>query len=98
MRMGGKQLQGIEDRLQKDSVFVREDGGDNVHQLRHVGDFDDVRVIDERIQETRDDQRVFKIVVFLQNAPSSLLVAPSPIPNVPLIPRDIQLLVRGHVG
>ena len=44
------------------------DGRDDVDQLRHVGDLDDVGVIHECVEEGGDHQGVFEVVVLLQNA------------------------------
>ena len=47
LRVGGEQLQWIVNRLQENAFFVSENGRNHVHQLRHVGHLEDMRVIDE---------------------------------------------------
>jgi hypothetical protein len=68
----GEQCQRMVDGLQIDALVIAEDGCDDVDQLRHVGDFDDVRVVDEGVEEGGDHQRVLEVVwVPLGGAPES---------------------------
>ena len=76
LRVVGEQLQRIINGLQEQALVVGENGRDHVHQLRHVGDLHDVGVIDECIQKGRDHQRVFQVVVLLQNAPARACRSP----------------------
>ena len=70
--MVGEQCQRMVDGLQIDALVIAEDGCDDVDQLRHVGDFDDVRVVDEGVEEGGDHQRVLEVVwVPLGGAPES---------------------------
>ncbi len=87
-------MQRIVNRLQKHVRLAREDRRDHVHQLRHIRNLHNVRVIDEGIQEGGNHQRILQVVVLLQNAPPAFLVAARAIPDVPLIPGDIQLALR----
>jgi hypothetical protein len=55
-------------------------------------------VIDERVEERGDDERVLQVVVFLQDAPAALRVAAGAVPDIPFVPRDIDLAIAGLSG
>src|ERR1019366_8486366 len=94
----GEQRQGMVNGLQVDAFVVAEDGRDDVDQLGHVGDFDDVGVVDEGVEEGGDDQRVLQVVVLLQDAAATLLGAAGAVPDIPFIPGDIDLAIAGLSG
>ena len=85
-----EQLQRMIDRLQEDAFFIRKDGRDYIHQLRHIRDLHDVRIVDERVQERCHHQGVFQVVALLQDAASALFVPPGAIPDVPFVKRNID--------
>src|SRR5450756_85703 len=94
----GEQGQGMVNGLEVDALLVAEDGRDDVDQLRHVGDLDDVGVVDEGVEEGGDDQRVLQVVVLLQDAAATLRVAASAVPDIPFIPGDIDFAIAGLSG
>src|ERR1035441_2121236 len=82
----GEQLQGGVNGLKEQGLLIGEDGGDDVDQLRHVGDLDDVRMIHKRVQEGCHHQGIFQVVVFFENAATALLRPAGAVPDVPLVP------------
>ena len=60
----GEELQRKVNRLQEEALLSGKDGRDDVHELRHVGDLDDVRVIHERVQKRGAQQRMSRKDVF----------------------------------
>src|ERR1039458_8286595 len=94
----GEQGQGIVNGLQENALVVAENGSDDVDQLRHVGDFDDVGVVDEGVEEGGDDQRILEVVVLFQDAAAALLVAAGAVPDIPFIPGDVDFAVAGLSG
>ena len=62
--MRREQLQRIVNGLEEQSVLVREDRRNHVYQLSKIRNFDDVRVIDERVQEAGHYQGILQVVVF----------------------------------
>ena len=83
--MGAEQLQRIIDGLQEQPLVVAEDRRDHIHQLRQIGDLDHIGMVDQRVQETRNDQCIFQIVMFFQDAAAALAVAAGPVPHIPFV-------------
>ena len=74
-------------------------GRNDVYQLGHVRHFDNVGIVDERVQEGCYYQRVFQVVFLFQGVVAlGSRSAARAIPDVPLVPGDINVLVarRSH--
>src|SRR5581483_5798947 len=93
----GKELQRVIDGLQVQSGFVCKDRRDDVYQLRHIGDLDNVRMIDKGVEKSGHHQRVLEVVMLFEDTAATLLRAASPVPDVPFVPRDVNLAVA-HAG
>src|SRR5580692_10215145 len=75
----GEELQRVIDGLQEQAGIIGEDGRNDVNQLRHVGDLHNIGVIDEGIQESRNDQSIFQVVMLFQDIAATLTVTASAI-------------------
>src|SRR5207248_10361643 len=91
-RMCCEQLQRVIDGLEIQAFLIGEDGCDDVYELRHIRNLHDIAVIHKCVQKTRNDKRIFEIVVFLKNLSAALGIAAGAIPDVPFVPSDINLL------
>ena len=57
-----------------------------------------MRVVDEGIEERGDDQGVFQVVVLFEDAAAALRVAAGAVPDIPLVPGDIDFAIAGLSG
>src|SRR5581483_3571947 len=55
----GEKLERVIDGLQKEALFIGENGCDDIHQLRQVRDFDNVSMVHEGVEESGDNEGIF---------------------------------------
>ena len=77
------------DGLEEQPGAAREDGGDRVDELGEVGHPDDPAVPDEAVEVRGHRQRVAQAVALL-DAALPVLVGARPVPDVPLVERDVD--------
>ena len=85
----GVEAQRMVDGLEEQALRAREDRGDRVDELGEVGHPDDPAVADEAVEVGGHRQRVREVVALL-DAAHPVLLGPRPVPDVPLVERDVD--------
>src|SRR5208283_5575408 len=89
---------GIVDRLLEQTVGIGHDRSDHVHQLRQAGELYTIRIAEQGIDQSPDQQSVFQVIDLFQKVRCFLAVAvhripvSSAIPDIPLVERKPKLL------
>ena len=87
------------DGLEEQALGAREDRGDRVHELGEVRDAHGAAVSDEAVQVARHREGIGEVVALL-HAAHAVLMAPRPVPDVPLVEGDVDgmgdLLGQAH--
>lgn len=80
--MVGIKIKGVKGGLEPQPLLLSPDGRNDINELDHVGDLDNVGVPDKGVEEEGDNERVLKIVGFLE-----LLLNAGSVPDIPMLLR-----------